>query len=691
MKKISTRIILTVLLCSISMAVLVGTVSMFKSLAIVERDARQNLLETTRIYGAEIDEDLIKYEVIGNNLNYLVDSTIEIDKLREEAYLENYSNYILKPMVEKLAAETEGSAGVYVAIDPKYTNRSEGAWAANIGGELVSSIPTNVAGKSSDDPSVSFYYDAINAGEAVWTDPYLNNADLNVVTYSLPIEINGSVIGVAGIDLEVASLIQKVEDIKEYDTGYAFLLNSQHDYLVHPTLDANSNLKTIENGALSKVSEKINSEESEVVDVKFAGDEKIITFTKLNDGKILVLTVPKKEVLAEVNSTFYYIAMIILISSILAGALAWILGNRISKPIIVATSIIETTSKLNLTDIEETKEIQGFLDRKDEIGKMFVSTGVLRQEMRNIILNIEETTNSIVANTENVTQATAETTQSINDVAKTVEELAEASMGQAEDAESSSEKLNKLAEKIRLAVEDGEVAVESSMRSQRSTEEGSKSMEEVIEKFNITNNSTAELTKNVDSLLVNSKSIGEILDSIIAISEQTNLLALNAAIEAARAGEAGRGFAVVADEIRKLSEETGRSTRSIEDILVNIQNEVANTKENMDLSELALGDANTTLDIAKRAFREIYEATSSSISGIKELNNRLETVDGDKDEVIFAIQSISSVTEETAASTEELSASMEEQAATMETIASNTENLSNIIGRLEELVNRFQL
>jgi len=81
--------------------------------------------------------------------------------------------------------------------------------------------------------------------------------------------------------------------------------------------------------------------------------------------------------------------------------------------------------------------------------------------------------------------------------------------------------------------------------------------------------------QTLQSLQDHTKKISEISQSIQYITSQTNLLALNSAIEAARAGEHGRGFAVVADEIRKLSNNTVKDLKNVNDKINNITNEVS--------------------------------------------------------------------------------------------------------------------
>ncbi|WP_206155663.1 methyl-accepting chemotaxis protein [Caldanaerobacter subterraneus] len=101
---------------------------------------------------------------------------------------------------------------------------------------------------------------------------------------------------------------------------------------------------------------------------------------------------------------------------------------------------------------------------------------------------------------------------------------------------------------------------------------GKKEMDKLVKSINEIRNAFEIVISKINNLTKSVKEISNITNVITSISEQTNLLALNATIEAARAGgEAGRGFAVVAEEVRKLAEESKKSTNKIIELISSIQ------------------------------------------------------------------------------------------------------------------------
>lgn len=75
------------------------------------------------------------------------------------------------------------------------------------------------------------------------------------------------------------------------------------------------------------------------------------------------------------------------------------------------------------------------------------------------------------------------------------------------------------------------------------------------------------LKKLIDTMVKGHEKETKLLEIIDSVVKQTELLSINASIEAARAGSAGAGFGIVAEEIRKLSETTENSAKSIVDII----------------------------------------------------------------------------------------------------------------------------
>ncbi|NMB01281.1 MAG: hypothetical protein GX971_07160 [Firmicutes bacterium] len=178
------------------------------------------------------------------------------------------------------------------------------------------------------------------------------------------------------------------------------------------------------------------------------------------------------------------------------------------------------------------------------------------------------------------------------------------------------------------------------------------------------------MARTVESLGKQSQEISEIVGVITQISEQTNLLALNAAIEAARAGEHGRGFAVVADEVRKLAEQSSRSTTLISELIGNMQNETSRTIAGIEQGVKRAEENAEIVAETARLMHEVIEAVNSIIGQIEELSQGISMIN---------------------TGSHELAATTEEQSASITTIATSAQDLNHFAEHLRELVYRFKL
>ena len=199
---------------------------------------------------------------------------------------------------------------------------------------------------------------------------------------------------------------------------------------------------------------------------------------------------------------------------------------------------------------------------------------------------------------------------------------------------------------------------------------------------------SAEVVKKLGE---NSQAIGQIVDTISAISDRTNLLALNAAIEAARAGEHGRGFAVVAEEVRKFAGESQTSAEQIKERISTIQSdtEAAVVAMQRGTDEVKEGSA------AIREVGEQFKTILSMVQGIEkkmtEIRGSAEVVANGTTNIVDAVDSIDEVSRTTSMHTQTISAAAEEQSASSEEIASASSSLATLAGDLQAATNKFKV
>ena len=203
------------------------------------------------------------------------------------------------------------------------------------------------------------------------------------------------------------------------------------------------------------------------------------------------------------------------------------------------------------------------------------------------------------------------------------------------------------------------------------------------------------------------------------IDDQTNLLALNAAIEAARAGEHGKGFAVVADGVRKLAERSGKATKEIADLISSMQKGTVGVVEAMEAGTREVGKGAELAVEAGAALDKIIntvEKTNGQLDKISQLVNRISdqnaevvqaidevaavaetnisatgTMSENSVRVLAAVNNISAIAQESAASAEEVSASSEQMTASTQEIAASAHELADMAIQLREMNAKYKI
>lgn len=360
-----------------------------------------------------------------------------------------------------------------------------------------------------------------------------------------------------------------------------------------------------------------------------------------------------------------------------------LMGKRMSKPIIQLTDFSKKLSEGDLTvDVkvkssDETKRLAEAFNKSVTSLRNLISASLLVSD------NVNDTA---ITTNESVQQLLIGTSQ----ISTSMQELSEGVSRQAVSAE----EINVKAVNIKGSIEKiGTDMTESSdliQHAQGLVTKGTDTLEYQKEKMseNITATENAEVS--IRNLSKTSDEISNIIKIINNISKQTTMLSLNASIEAARAGESGRGFAVVADEIRKLAEETDKSTKMITDIIAEVNSGVSSTVNSVKTSQEAVFEQQQSLNTLAEVFDEIVSSIGKAYLNSVNVKESTIVLENDFHRISDEISDIASVSEESAAVVEEVAATNQEQNATFEAIVATFEELTNLTNELNSQLKSFK-
>ncbi|WHH57879.1 methyl-accepting chemotaxis protein [Petroclostridium sp. X23] len=327
----------------------------------------------------------------------------------------------------------------------------------------------------------------------------------------------------------------------------------------------------------------------------------------------------------------------------------------------------------------------------DEIQQMIESFNNMLIGFKNIAKNITILSSQVSASTQQLAATAEESGASASEVAKTIEQItceAEKQVQYINETNSLAKQLQTTLDKVNeatLHMHNVSTAVTESANAGKHVVSGA------IIQMNKIEDSSNHVQSVIQDLHVSSDKISNIVQIISSISEQINLLALNAAIEAARAGEQGKGFGVVAEEIRKLAEETNKSSQSISQFINSIRKEIENVI-------LSTSENQKEIDIGKQEITKTETAFSDIISSIKQISEQIKEVvkssthmTKDTEVVKESIEGISSIINQTATAYNQVLALSQEQNAASEEIAASADELDKIAAELVSTVHHLKI
>lgn len=652
MKSIKTKIIVTVILCSLVSTFICGAISIVNSVSTSYEDSQQEMQLKCVSQSDELDTMM-------QNVSQSVEMvySIAVAKLEHAAsfrtskdYVDTYTKQML-PILMQSAQNTKGALTAYIRYNPEFTEPTSGLFLTrdNSDSEFESVTPTDF---SMYDPSdvehVGWYYIPVQNGKETWMEPYLNsNIGVYMISYVIPIEVDGESIGIIGMDIDFSEFTNTIDSLSIFDSGYGLLVNESGKVMYHKDLEIGSNLADADSG-LQSVVDALGNEQTEetAVSYTYQGKDKVMYYKTLENGMKFVLTAPKTELQEKSRQLAKQIFGGAAFAMILTIIIGTVLGFTITKPITQIDGIVKQTAEF---EFASNPANQHLYKRKDETGRMAISLHNMRKNLRQMVANIRH----VYTDLKNTTEQLSDTTKRVREMSSvntdTTQELAAAMEETAATMETVNTTVSDIKERAtdieRYSKEGRESSVEVKARADQlklKTQAASEKTVQMYENVQQKTEAAMEQAKAVEK-------INQFTQAILEISSQTNLLALNASIEAARAGEAGKGFAVVAGEIGKLATQSSTTVGSINEIIAEVNEAVANMtgclKESTDfLEQTVLKDYEDFMGVADQYTKDatVFDDDMSAISG--QINTLLKSIV----EIADAMQGVSSTVSEAA-------------------------------------------
>lgn len=416
--------------------------------------------------------------------------------------------------------------------------------------------------------------------------------------------------------------------------------------------------------------------------VEYEGRDYLFMVSKsYKNGSAICAMVPVSMVRASANLIKGITVLIVIASCVIALLVGVLIIIGISSTIMQISNKLKRVSDGDLT-------VTMNVGRRDEFKILVSNIGEMIRNSRNLIVQVLKTTENVAASTSKLEEASGVLTESNSQIAYAVDEIDKGLAQQSQDSQNCLFLMEELSQRITRAVDTVGSMSAITDHTKAVIGSGMSTMDELRTKSADTTDITRNVALNIRNLEESLAEIEKFMDMINHIAEETSLLALNASIEAAKAGEAGRGFAVVAQSVGKLSDGTIAAAKQIQSVMEQIKDR---TNEAVEAAgEIVSKQADTVGDTIE-VFSGMNKYLENLIQELESLEKTIRSMERHRNDTLSAIESISSVSVETASSVSVVNDSLKNQKMMVGDLHDSAVEMESRAEELAEAVHAFKI
>lgn len=369
MKSLKQKIILITLSILVVSVMVVGSTTLVFTYRLTEEDSQKLLARICEENAYEINSIMMNIEQSVNTVyQYGMSNSPSVAQLKNKDTAQSYMRDI-NNLLHAATMSTDNAVASYWRYNYDLNLATEGVLITKGKTKTENVIPTDIRLFSENDREhVAWYYEPINEEKPVWLKPYYNtNLGIYMISYVIPFYTDdGTPLGVVGMDIDISGIVKKVESVKIYETGKAYLLEGKNSNIVYHTQPSGG---VIANEIDSAIINAKAVGTSNFYEYKADKETRICTGEMLNNYMVLFITVPHEEVNERFQNLVMIVCAILLVVLMLAILILWHWAKHITKPLVELTA---ATKQIGRGNYDINLDVVG----NDEIGvlvRRFVS------------------------------------------------------------------------------------------------------------------------------------------------------------------------------------------------------------------------------------------------------------------------------------------------------------------------------